>query len=92
LCCIKVALPSFFERLGEDAYEAVIKPELPDFASQAFETLCQDALLALYSEATFLDIGISILSFLQENPMSHRTAKLFEFYLPKPATEIQTPL
>jgi uncharacterized protein len=46
-----------YERLGEDAYEAVIEPELPDFVSQEFETLCQDALPNLYPEKTFLDIG-----------------------------------
>ncbi|WP_265110655.1 ATP-binding protein [Halosolutus halophilus] len=46
-----------YERLGEDAYEAVIEPELPDFVSQEFENLCQDALPNLYPEATFLDIG-----------------------------------
>ncbi|MCQ4333847.1 ATP-binding protein [Natronomonas sp. F2-12] len=46
-----------YERLGEDAYAAVIEPELPDFVSQAFETLCQDALPGLYPDATLLDIG-----------------------------------
>jgi len=46
-----------YERLGEDAYEAVIKPELPDFVSQEFEKLCQDALPNLFPDQTFLDIG-----------------------------------
>lgn len=46
-----------YERLGEDAYEAVIEPELPDFVSHEFETLCQDALPNLFPEKTFLDIG-----------------------------------
>ena len=46
-----------YERLGEDAYEAVIEPELPDFVSQEFEKLCQDALPTLFPEETFLDIG-----------------------------------
>lgn len=46
-----------YDRLGEDAYEAVIEPELPDFVSQEFETLCQDALPTLYPDKTFLDIG-----------------------------------
>ncbi|SIS15848.1 ATP-binding protein [Natronorubrum thiooxidans] len=46
-----------YERLGEDAYEAVIEPELPDFVSQEFETLCRDALTNLYPEKLFLDIG-----------------------------------
>jgi len=43
--------------LGEDAYEAVIEPELPDFVSQEFEKLCRDALPNLFPEETFLDIG-----------------------------------
>lgn len=46
-----------YERLGEDAYEAVIEPELPDFVSQEFEKLCQNALPKLYPEEMFLDIG-----------------------------------
>ncbi|WP_137290852.1 ATP-binding protein [Natronorubrum halophilum] len=46
-----------YERLGEDAYEAVIEPELPDFVSQEFEKVCQDALPNLFPEETFLDIG-----------------------------------
>lgn len=46
-----------YERLGEDAYEAVIEPELPDFVSQEFEKLCQDVLPNLFPEETFLDIG-----------------------------------
>ncbi|MFP8953776.1 ATP-binding protein [Natrialbaceae archaeon A-arb3/5] len=46
-----------YERLGEDAYEAIIEPELPNFVSPEFETLCQDALPNLYPEQTFLDIG-----------------------------------
>lgn len=46
-----------YERLGEEVYEAVIEPELPDFVSPEFERLCQGALPNLYPEATFLDIG-----------------------------------
>ncbi|MFP4217482.1 MAG: ATP-binding protein [Salinarchaeum sp.] len=46
-----------YERLGEDAYEAVIEPELHDFVSQEFEQLCQDALPKLFPGKTFLDIG-----------------------------------
>jgi len=46
-----------YERLGENAYDAVVEPELPDFVSQEFENLCQDALPDLYPEETFLDIG-----------------------------------
>ncbi|MFC6718892.1 ATP-binding protein [Natrialbaceae archaeon GCM10025810] len=46
-----------YERLGEDAYEAIIEPELPNFVSPEFEKICQDSLPALYPEETFLDIG-----------------------------------
>lgn len=46
-----------YERLGADAYEAVIEPALPDFISSEFERLCQDALPGLYPEKTFIDIG-----------------------------------
>lgn len=46
-----------YERLGSDAYEAVIEPALPDFVSHEFEILCQGALAGLYSEKTFLDVG-----------------------------------
>jgi len=46
-----------YERLGENAYEAVIEPELPDFVSSEFETLCQRTLPELYPEETFLDLG-----------------------------------
>ena len=46
-----------YERLGTDAYETVIEPELADFVSQAFERLCQDTLPKLYPETLFTDIG-----------------------------------
>ncbi|WP_312911834.1 ATP-binding protein [Natronosalvus caseinilyticus] len=46
-----------YERLGEEAYEAIIEPEMADFVSPEFEKLCQDALPNLYPETTFLDIG-----------------------------------
>ncbi|MFH5802243.1 ATP-binding protein [Haladaptatus sp. CMAA 1911] len=46
-----------YERLGKDAYEAVIEPELADFVSPEFEVLCQDGLPRLYPDKTFLDIG-----------------------------------
>ena len=46
-----------YERLGENAYEAVIEPELSDIVSPEFEKLCQDALPDLFPEKTFLDIG-----------------------------------
>lgn len=46
-----------YERLGRDAYEAIIEPELADFVSPAFEMLCQEALPNLYPDELFLDIG-----------------------------------
>ncbi|MDZ5811987.1 ATP-binding protein [Halorubrum sp. AD140] len=46
-----------YERLGENAYDAVIEPELPKFVSHEFERLCQDALPSLYPNETFLDLG-----------------------------------
>lgn len=46
-----------YERLGDDAYAAVIDPELPDFVSPEFEVLCQAALPGLYPDETFLDLG-----------------------------------
>jgi AAA+ ATPase superfamily predicted ATPase len=46
-----------YERLGDEAYGMVIEPEMADFVSQEFETLCQDALPDLYSGETFVDIG-----------------------------------
>lgn len=41
-----------YELYGEDAYEDLIKPELPDFVSETFESLCHDALPELYAEYT----------------------------------------
>lgn len=46
-----------YERLGDDAYETVIEPEMADFLSHEFETLCQNALPDLYPGETFVDIG-----------------------------------
>jgi AAA+ ATPase superfamily predicted ATPase len=46
-----------YERLGDDAYDTVIEPEMADFASQEFEILCQRALPDLYPNETFVDIG-----------------------------------
>ncbi|SEO20008.1 protein of unknown function [Halogranum amylolyticum] len=46
-----------YDRLGSAAYEAVIEPELADFASQELEILCQEALPDLYPADTFIDIG-----------------------------------
>ncbi len=66
-----------YERLGEDAYDAVIKPELPDFVSHEFEKLCRDALPNLYPAETFLDIGrwwyneheVDVVGFTTDGPM-----------------------
>jgi AAA+ ATPase superfamily predicted ATPase len=46
-----------YERLGAEAYETVVEPELPDFVSREFERLCGDALPELYPDETFVDIG-----------------------------------
>lgn len=45
-----------YERLGDDAYETVIETEMADFVSREFESLCQNALPALYPGETFVDI------------------------------------
>lgn len=41
-----------YDLYGEDAYEELVEPELPDFVSDTFESLCHDALPDLYSEHT----------------------------------------
>jgi hypothetical protein len=46
-----------YDRLNDHAYEAVIEPEMADFVSHEFETLCQDALPQLYPDELFTDIG-----------------------------------
>jgi AAA+ ATPase superfamily predicted ATPase len=46
-----------YERLGADAYEAVIEPEIADFVIPAFENRCQDILPELYTDELFTDIG-----------------------------------
>lgn len=43
--------------LGDDAYEALIEPELPDFVSRSFEDLCCAALRTLYPEYTITETG-----------------------------------
>jgi AAA+ ATPase superfamily predicted ATPase len=42
-----------YEMYGDNAYEALIEPELPDFVSSTFETLCGEAVPALYPNLTF---------------------------------------
>lgn len=46
-----------YDELGEDAYEVLIEPELPDFVSQPFEDLSNAALRTLYPEYTITDTG-----------------------------------
>ncbi|PSP87269.1 ATPase [Halobacteriales archaeon QS_4_69_34] len=46
-----------YERLGEDAYEVLIEPELADFVSYPFERLCGSALGLLYPDYTITEIG-----------------------------------
>lgn len=41
---------------GENAYEELIEPELPDFVSSTFETLCGEAVPALYPDLTFTEV------------------------------------
>ncbi|WP_299332658.1 ATP-binding protein [Haloplanus sp.] len=45
------------ERLGVDAYEAVIEPELADVVSREFENRCQAILPDCYPDLLFTDIG-----------------------------------
>lgn len=42
-----------YELYGDDAYADLIEPELPHFVSETFESLCHEALPALYSDDTF---------------------------------------
>jgi AAA+ ATPase superfamily predicted ATPase len=46
-----------YDELGTDAYDALVKPELPDFVSAAFENLCCSALRTLYPEHTITNTG-----------------------------------
>jgi len=39
-----------YELYGENAYKELIEPELPDFASETFESLCHQAVPTLYEE------------------------------------------
>jgi hypothetical protein len=39
-----------YELYGENAYEDLIEPELPDFVSETFESLCHQALPALNAD------------------------------------------
>jgi len=46
-----------YDELGDEAYEILIEPELPDFVSHSFEELCCSALRTLYPEYTITDTG-----------------------------------
>jgi len=46
-----------YDELGEEAYEALIEPELPQFVSPSFEALCCAALQSLYPEHTIAETG-----------------------------------
>ena len=46
-----------YDELGDDAYEALVEPELADFVSPSFEDLCASALRTLYPEYTITDTG-----------------------------------
>ncbi|HKL27970.1 MAG TPA: ATP-binding protein [Natrialbaceae archaeon] len=41
-----------YELYGENAYEDLVEPELPEFVSETFENLCQEALPDLYPSYT----------------------------------------
>lgn len=41
---------SRYEVYGEDAFDDLIQPELPDFVSTTFEELCQRAVLKIYND------------------------------------------
>lgn len=45
-----------YELYGDRAYEDFIEPELPDFVSETFETLCHAALPELYRTYTFTQL------------------------------------
>lgn len=46
-----------YDQLGEEAYGLLIEPELADFVSQSFETLCCTALRTLYPSETITNTG-----------------------------------
>ncbi|OTF01863.1 ATP-binding protein [Halorubrum sp. SD683] len=46
-----------YDALGDDAFEALIQPELADFVSRSFEELCSDALRPLYPNHTITETG-----------------------------------
>ena len=46
-----------YDRVGADAYEQLVEPHLPDFASPTFEELCRRATRELYDDYTFDRVG-----------------------------------
>ena len=46
-----------YDKLGETAYEKLIEPQLPQFVSRSFESLCCSALRGLYPEHTITETG-----------------------------------
>jgi AAA+ ATPase superfamily predicted ATPase len=46
-----------YDEIGAEAYEALIEPELADFVSEAFESLCCSALRTFYPEQTITETG-----------------------------------
>ena len=46
-----------YDELGDDAYELLVEPDLPDFVSHSFEELCCSAVRTLYPEYTVTDTG-----------------------------------
>jgi len=46
-----------YDELGDEAYKALIEPELADFVSQSFEELCCSALRTLYPAEAITETG-----------------------------------
>lgn len=44
-----------YQLYGDTAYSELVEPDLPDFVSDVFERLCQQAIPELYSDLTFTD-------------------------------------
>ena len=46
-----------YDRLGEDAFDRLIQPQMADFVAPAFEQLCGAALWELYDGLPLVDVG-----------------------------------
>ena len=44
-----------YQLYGDTAYRELVEPELPDFVSEVFERLCQQAIPELYADLTFTE-------------------------------------